>query len=239
MNGKWNVKYLPEKPNGFGVYLLNGQNYAVEKSSSIWNTHPEKQVFLERLLEHGYTVLTSELAPNHWGNEAACMDSEQLIHLLLKTEIVNKRIHLFAEGWGAIAAIKLLRRKRFDIRSMLFFNPCIYLEAYYEQEKQNRLYYKKMTHELSAAYGVKPERMNVQWVRQLSGLSLQHEWSPLLLIHRVDEKRYPFPVHSRRLEQELLQKKQPVQLRLFSSARPFHAIAEPALDFFQKHERNL
>ena len=237
--GKWSVKFLPEKPNGFAVYLLSGQDFTVEDSSSIWESHPEKKLFLERLLNSGYTVLTSELNPHHWGNESACSFSEQLIEHLIKTEIINKRIHLFAEGWGAIAAIKLLSRKRVDIRSMLFFNPCIYLESYYDLELQNKLYYKKLKHELSAAYGMKPERINRQWVRQISDPPLKENWSPLLLIHRVDEKRYPLPSHSRKLERELIKTMQPVQLKLLSSTRRFDSISEPTTLFYQKHEQIL
>ncbi|TSB46142.1 hypothetical protein [Alkalicoccobacillus porphyridii] len=239
LNNRWNVKYIPDKPNGFAVFLISGQNDSVEEETSIWEHHPEKRVFLESLLKRGYTVLTSELIPNHWGNDAACMHSEQIIHLLQKSEIVNKQIHLFAEGTGAIAALKLLRRDEIQFRSMIFFNPCIYIEAYYELEKQNRLYYKKMKHELATAYGMKPERIHSQWARQIVEPSFQKIWPPLLLIHRMDEKRFPLPFHSRRLEQELIRKKQLVFLRLYSSTRPFHSIVEPTLLFFQKHEHVL
>ncbi|MDQ0207929.1 alpha/beta fold hydrolase [Alkalicoccobacillus murimartini] len=237
--GRWSVKFLPEKPNGFAVYLLSGQDRTVEDSSSIWETHPEKKIVLEHLLNNGYTVFTSDLHPHHWGNEAACAHSEQLIHFLLKSEIINKRIHVFAEGWGAVLAIKLLARKHVNIRSMLFFNPCIYLESYYDLEKQNRLYYKKIKNELSTAYGTKPERINRQWVRQISQPPLKEMWPPLFLIHRVNERHYPLPAHSRKLEQELLQKGQSVQLKLFSSTRPFHSLSEPTVMFYQKHEQIL
>ena len=237
--GKWNVKFLPEQPNGFAVYLLSGQNGTVEESSCIWENHPEKRQFLDYLLASGYTVFTSELDPKQWGNEAVSTYCEQLVQHLLKTEILNKHIHLLAEGTGAITALKLVSRGRTAIRSMLFFNPCIYLEAYYEFECQNKLYYKKLKHELSQAYGVKPERINHQWVRHISNPPLHKVWPPLLLIHQVNERRYPLPNHSRKLEGDLLRLKQSVQLKLFSSTRRFDAISEPTVQFFQKHERIL
>src|SRR5690625_1664998 len=91
LEDQWNVVYLPYRPNGFAIFLLTEHEKAVEKDTSIWEQHPERHLFLQKLLDQGYTIFTSELFGRHWGSKRACDYTERLYHFIIKNYILNQK----------------------------------------------------------------------------------------------------------------------------------------------------
>ncbi|WP_088103546.1 alpha/beta hydrolase [Halalkalibacter urbisdiaboli] len=236
---QWSVTYLPERPNGFAILLLNDHEQPVEERTSIWEQHPERRMFLLSLLEKGYTVLTSNLFGRHWGNEKACRLAELLYYYLQKREILNKRVHLVAEGTGALVAFDLLKRRAEIIRSSFFINPCIYPQAYYYQEKQNKLFYKRFLKELEEAYQVKENELNSNWFDQMFAYEFRADSPPIRIMHDMHDKQFPFETHSKSFEQKYKGKAPLIQLSLYGRGKTFSTFIQPACSFFEKNEKIL
>ena len=95
---QWNIVHLPRKPNGFAVLILGDVNHYVSKSNSFWLQHPERTRFVEILVQNGYTVFSSNLYGRNWGSWKASDLAEKVYHSVLRREILNKKIHIIAEG---------------------------------------------------------------------------------------------------------------------------------------------
>ncbi|MCD8510195.1 MAG: hypothetical protein LRY73_10205 [Bacillus sp. (in: Bacteria)] len=135
--------HLPEKPNGFAILLLGDRNQFVTNTSSSWLDITPRNKFLQALLQAGYTVFYCNLSGPHWGNDRVFQVVERLVNYVLKTEILNEKIHLFAEGMGTLLAFRMLLHPYIQVRSLVLFNPCIDLEGQMEEEKNNKFFYKK------------------------------------------------------------------------------------------------
>lgn len=73
---------------------------------------------------------------------------------MIRSEILNNKIHILAEGMGALAAVKLMENMKGNIRSVVLLNPILSLKHHLEQEKEHRFFYKKLLRELVAAHQV-------------------------------------------------------------------------------------
>ena len=71
---------------------------------------------------------------------------------MIRSEILNNKIHILAEGMGALVALKLMEKMRGQIRSVVFLNPILSLKNHLEQEKEYKFFYKKLMRELIAAH---------------------------------------------------------------------------------------
>ena len=137
LDTQWNVVHVPERPNGFGVLVLGDKDHFVESSTSLWIQHGGRSQLLQCLQDEGYTVFYSNLYGRHWGSPEAYHLAKQLYHLVMKQEILNKRIHILAEGMGALLALQLMENDgNTFIRSAGLLNPCIDLHTHAEHEKQ-------------------------------------------------------------------------------------------------------
>lgn len=146
------VIHLPEKPNGFGILLLGDYNYFIENGTSLWLQHAERLQFLNELRKKGYTVFSSNLYGRHWGNEQAVRLAKRLYHVVMKKEILNEKIHIIAEGMGALVALQIMAQNPDCVRSVLMFNPCLHLPIHVEIEKEHKFFYKRLIRELMQAY---------------------------------------------------------------------------------------
>ena len=72
----------------------------------------------------------------------------------MKSEICNDKIHILAEGTGALIAFQLIRELGPQIRSVVFINPCLSLKLRLERKKENKFFYKKMLREVAEAYEI-------------------------------------------------------------------------------------
>lgn len=79
---------------------------------AFWLQHYGRNQLLNMLREEGYTIFNSNLYGRHWGAEKAVTYAKQLIHFVLKQEILNQKIHILADGMGALVADELLRFSR-------------------------------------------------------------------------------------------------------------------------------
>ncbi|MFC0469333.1 alpha/beta hydrolase [Halalkalibacter kiskunsagensis] len=236
---QWNVIYLPERPNGFAVFLLGNNGMLVEADTSDWEHHPEKNQFIKDLLCRGYTVVASSLFDRHWGSQKAFQLLEQLYHLVLKKEILNKKIHLFAEGSGALVAIRWLNAYSEIVRSCYFVNPCFSLETYYEQEKENKLYFKRFIKEIGEAYKLDHKKITSDMVKTMTP-ELQNGYVPPLSIHcHMQERHFPLQLQSRPFQKQLADKEIIVNLRIHGNNKSFYKAAQSAFPFYKKYEEFL
>jgi pimeloyl-ACP methyl ester carboxylesterase len=71
---------------------------------------------------------------------------------VIRNEILNNKIHVLAEGMGALVALKLMEKMKHRIRSIILLNPILSLKHHLEQEKEHKFFYKKLLRELSLAH---------------------------------------------------------------------------------------
>ncbi|MFD3447325.1 alpha/beta fold hydrolase [Microbacteriaceae bacterium 4G12] len=153
------VIHLPEEPNGFGVLLLGDYNYFVENGTSLWLQHEGKEKLLNDLRACGYTIFSSNLYGRHWGSAKAILLTKRLYHVVQKEEILNEKIHIIAEGMGALIALAMMEEMPDLIRSVVMLTPCLDLPFHLELEKGHKFFYKRLLRELQAAYEVKQDHI--------------------------------------------------------------------------------
>ncbi|CAM4090471.1 hydrolase [Bacillus manliponensis] len=151
------VVHLPIKPNGFGVLLIGDYNYFVENATSLWLQHAGRSHLLNEMRKNGYTIFSSNLYGRHWGNDQAVRLAKRLYHVVMKKEILNEKIHVVAEGMGALVALQMMHQYPECIRSVVMFNPCLHLPAHLELEKEHKFFYKRLIRELMGAYSLEED----------------------------------------------------------------------------------
>ena len=95
-NNEWTTIFYPERPSGFSILLIGGDNYYIMEKSNYWMEHPGKKQMVDHLLGKGYTLVSSNLG-THWGNEGAAerlaelyayfIRQDHLIYVLLLSAI--------------------------------------------------------------------------------------------------------------------------------------------------------
>jgi pimeloyl-ACP methyl ester carboxylesterase len=154
MDSQWNIVYYPEKPNGFSVFLIGDREHYVEEKNSFWDQHPSRIKLIESMMNHGYTAFSSHMYGKHWGSERAFQFSKQLYYMVMKSEILNDKIHIYAEGMGAILALRILKDWPDKVRSAVFVNPCLSLETKLVNERERKFFYKRFGRELEIAHEI-------------------------------------------------------------------------------------
>ncbi|HWO75048.1 MAG TPA: hydrolase [Bacillus sp. (in: firmicutes)] len=162
LDTEWNVIHYPEKPNGFGVLIFGGEGHFVEEKNSFWLQHMGRNIWLKALLEAGYTVFYSNLYGNHWGSEKAGELAESLYHYVIRHEILNERIHIIAEGMGALLIPELVKNLEGNIRTVSLINPYFSLKEKMDEEKEQLFFYKKFLHEVKVANLGAEDRLQFQ-----------------------------------------------------------------------------
>ncbi|NRD78416.1 hydrolase [Bacillus sp. BRMEA1] len=152
MDTQWNIVYYPEKPTGFGILIIGDERHFVDESKSFWTQNEGKCTVLDQLKEKGYTIFSSNLFGRNWGSENAVELAGRLYQYIMRSEILNRKIHILAEGMGALVAIKLMEKMKESIRSVILLNPILSLKYHLEQEKEHKFFYKKLLRELTCAY---------------------------------------------------------------------------------------
>ncbi len=150
---QWNIIYYPPKPSGFSVFIIGDHHHYVNEQDSYWLHHPHRFQLLKQLCKSGYTCFSSNMYGDHWGNDEAVRFAKDLYHIVMKAEILNEKIHLFAEGRGALVALKLLNQLQNCVRSVVLLNPCLSLKEKWELEKDNKIYFKPFLKEITKAFG--------------------------------------------------------------------------------------
>jgi len=232
---EWNVIHLPEKPSGFGVLILGDKNHYVDSESSFWIQHYGRNLLLNRLEKAGYTCFYSNLYGRNWGCKEAVILAKQLYHLILKQEILNHKIHILAEGMGALVALQLMELMPNHIRSVALVNPCIDLNAQIEHEKENKFFYKQMIKELAIAYKLDPKEIIKYTFPTLQSFK---SCVPVRIWQRMHGAPYSYHLHSKKYEDWRNQLNSPIHLTFFFPEN-LHRIHQMIIQYFKNHEKKL
>ncbi|MEH7097575.1 hydrolase [Neobacillus vireti] len=154
MDTQWNIIHYPEKPKGFGILIIGDERHFVDESKCFWTQNEGKLAIVNELKDAGYTIFSSNLYGRNWGSEDAVELAQRLYQHIIRSEILNNKIHVLAEGMGALAAIKLLEKMKGSIRSLVLLNPILSLKNHLELEKEHKFFYKKLMRELTAAHQI-------------------------------------------------------------------------------------
>jgi len=149
---QWNIIHYPSMPSGFAVFVIGDHYHYVSSQDSYWLQHPSRCQLLKQMNKNGYTCFSSNLYGEHWGNDEAVRYAKELYHIVMKAETLNEKIHLFAEGKGALVALKLLNLMPDSIRSVVLLNPCLSLKEKWRFKKSEKIYYKPFMKEVKKAY---------------------------------------------------------------------------------------
>jgi hypothetical protein len=152
MDTEWNIIHYPEKPTGFGILIIGDEKHFVDDNKSFWTQNEGRLAIINYLKEKGYTIFSSNLYGRNWGSESAVELAHSVYQHVLRCEILNSKIHILAEGMGALVAVRLLEKMKGQIRSVILLNPIISLKHHLVQEKEHKFFYKKVMRELEAAY---------------------------------------------------------------------------------------
>lgn len=101
-----------------------------------------KILFLHGLIEEGYTVFSSNLYGRHWGNDQSVRLAKRLYDVVLRKETLNTKMHIMADGMGALVALEMMNKYPESIRSVIMLNPCLDLPEYVEFEKEHKFFTK-------------------------------------------------------------------------------------------------
>ena len=182
LDNEWNMIHYPEKPSGFGVFIFGDERHFVDEKSSFWTQNEGKAALIKRLKDEGYTVFYSNLFRKNWGSAEAVQMAKRLYDHILRTEILNPKIHIIAEGMGSLVALKLMTEMSPIIRSAVFINPIISLQNHLDQEKEHRFFYKKLIKELALSYKVDHNHI-VEQINHLPETWTDNLCVPILIIH--------------------------------------------------------
>ncbi|MDR4945911.1 hydrolase [Neobacillus cucumis] len=152
MDTQWNIIHYPEKPTGFGILIIGDERHFIDEGKCFWTQNEGKLAIINELKDAGYTIFSSNLYGRNWGSENAVELAQRLYQHVIRSEILNNKIHVLAEGMGTLVALKLLEKLQGCIRSVILLNPILSLKHHLEQEKEHKFFYKKLMRELSSAY---------------------------------------------------------------------------------------
>lgn len=229
-DGQWNIIYYPKKPSGFSVFIIGDHHHYVNNLDSFWLQHPGRLQIIEQLQQKGYTCFSSNLYGEHWGNDKAVQLAEVIYHLVMKRETLNEKIHVLAEGKGALVALKLMQQRPDLIRSVVFLNPCLSIKQKWEVEKDHIVFLKPFMNEVSKAYGSAKndvyEQMNESQIRVSIPLKIVH------VLGNDTKKQFKMYKQLQKMNKELVK-----VVYLLPEKR--YKVALETTRFFLKHENVL
>lgn len=184
LNDQYCIIHYPEKPNGFGVLVIGGEEKYVDKQSSNWLSNNARQKILQSFLDDGYTVYYTNFNYRHMGNKQSVEQVASLYEFIKRTEILNERVHIIAEGIGTLIAMDLLKNKREMVRSILFINPIFSIQWMISILKDQPFLYKKTIKDLSSAYNISEESCEKN-IKNLKVTSFTITY-PFVIIHILE-----------------------------------------------------
>ncbi|CAH2713495.1 hypothetical protein BACCIP111895_00631 [Neobacillus rhizosphaerae] len=182
MDTQWNIIHYPEKPTGFGILIIGDERHFVDDSKCFWTQNEGKLDIIDQLKEEGYTIFSSNLYGRNWGSESAVELAKSLYQHVIRSEILNNKIHILAEGMGALVAIRLMENMKKNIRSVILLNPILSLKHHLEQEKEHKFFYKKIMKELSTAHRMNLLELENNIFSMEESVNLEYDF-PVKIIH--------------------------------------------------------
>lgn len=237
INEQWNIVHLPERPNGFGVLIVGDTNHFVDEFTTSWMQHPERNHLIEQLRENGYTIFYSNLFARNWGSWKAVFHLSRIYHYIMKREILNPKIHLICEGMGALAGLKWAEEMNDFIRSVGLINPCIDLQCHIHQEKEKKLFYKRLLKELAIANEIDNKIIESR-LDEFTDVNYYNSLLPTKIWHVTQGTQFPAEKHSRRYEQRRRELGVPIELSLQLPRSGLNKFQE-LKSFFKRNEAIL
>ncbi|MBY0095332.1 hydrolase [Mesobacillus maritimus] len=237
LDTEWNMIHYPHRPNGFGILILGDERHFVDSQNSFWTQNEGKRKLLHDFKEAGYTIFYSNLFGMNWGSQNAVDLAARLCAHIRRSEILNDKIHVFAEGMGALTALKLLKREK-RIRSLLLLNPVLSLNKHLEQEKEHKFFYKKLLQELAIAYQLEPKEVTKYLSEQEDFPHIPAE-IPMKVIHVLSGNRaYKQSMLLKEFSQTWKEQKVNFNV-LYMVPEKKPQIGIQTVQFFNKHEQDL
>jgi pimeloyl-ACP methyl ester carboxylesterase len=237
LDTEWCAVHVPERPNGFGIIVLGDKNHFVEEETSFLIQNQGRLQMLTELINQGYTVFYSNLYGRHWGSKNAVLLARRLYHYIMKNEILNDRIHILAEGMGALVGLQLAETMNDHIRTVALINPCIDLKAHIEHEEDYKFFYKQLIKELARAYKIDEKIAIQEIIENLPKINFETE-IPLAIWQTTDRKGFNPEFHTRMLEEQRKRLGKPILIS-YLVAEKKHQITGAICRFFKQHEEKL
>ncbi|MBS4172034.1 hydrolase [Bacillus sp. FJAT-49736] len=186
---QWCMIHYPEKPNGFAIFILGDEQHFVNEETSFWMENKGRELMISDFTKEGYLVYYSNLFGRNWGNDAAVKHAYRLYQFIIRQEILNNKIHVLAEGMGALVSVKLMPLLKENIRSLILISPCLSLEAHINQEKSRKFFFKKLLKEIQTAF----DQQDDAWLDEIKKDNIS-EWKELnkglCIFQRIDNNSY-------------------------------------------------
>jgi len=239
LDTEWNMIHYPtQQPNGFGILIIGDDRHFVDAKNSFWLQNEGKKSIIDSLRNEGYTIFYSNLYGKNWGSERSLMLAKRLYEHMIRSEILNPKIHLIAEGMGALVAIKLMMEMKENIRSVVLFNPILSLSEHLEKEKEHKFFFKKLCNEIAVAYD-KNAKVIPEFFKEIKENQLEETDTPAKIIHILHNgKSY----YQSQLLKERIRKWDQEQLPIFVSyvlPEKRSAIPGQIIRFFGQYEKDL
>ena len=189
LDTEWNMIHYPEKPSGFGILIIGDERNFVTDQTSFWTQNEGKSALLNKFKEEGYTVFYSNLYGKNWGNDKAVDLARRLYEHIIRTEIINGKIHLVAEGMGALIALRLMNEMgSSQIRTCILINPILSLHHHLELEKEHKFFYKKLLKELSQSFDEELQQVETK-IKTVNENAITEEPIPIKIIQILSDRR--------------------------------------------------
>lgn len=237
LDAEWSIIHYPEKPTGFGILIIGDERHFVDERNSFWLQNEGRLAIINQLKEAGYTIFSSNLYGRNWGSEKAATLALRLYQHVLRNEILNEKIHIIAEGMGALVALNLFEKMKGQIRSAVLLNPVLSLQDQLKQEKEHKFFYKKLVKEIETAYQQDISSIETEIFGAEQNMTFEDK-PPIKLIHVMSGAR---SYNQAKLNQQLLKKEIETHLVHTSFILPEkkQQIGPTIVKFFKSQEKVL
>jgi len=186
---QWCMVHYPERPNGFAIFIIGDMQHYVNENTSFWLENKGKEMMISAFTNEGYLVYYSNLFGRNWGNDTAVKHAFRLYQYIIRQEILNNKIHVLAEGMGALVAVKLIPLLKEHMRSLVLISPCISLQSHINQEQRGKFFYKKLLKEIEIAFKEQDEDCLENWKKDYA-MNLLEIKKGLCVFQRIDNNNY-------------------------------------------------
>lgn len=132
LNGQMNYIGVPEKPNGYGILILGGENTYVKNGEKDFDKNEHITKLVNDLIDKGYIIGYSNSHNKSWGSPLAKQDILYLQTYMSEQFHLNPSFHVIGISMGGILALDLLTDDAFDMKTMVLYKPIMDLKRHRE-----------------------------------------------------------------------------------------------------------
>lgn len=237
LDTEWCVVHVPERPNGFGILILGDKNHFVDENTSFWMQNLGRYQMVDYLIRQGYTVFYSNLYGRNWGSPDALFLAKRLYLTIMKSEILNERVHILAEGMGALVALQLMDLITDQVRAVALVNPCLDLKAHIEHEKSYKFFYKSLLKELAEAYKIDDIKGKNTTFEFLPELRYDIE-PPVGIWQTTNSAAFRSEFHTRKFEELRKKANKPIVVSYHLAEKRYN-VSQSISQFYEKYQHLL